>query len=447
MKKILFISWISVLAFTAAAQRVGIGTTAPKALLHVQDSNVVFTGLGAIPGNIGLPPISGPGARFMWYANISALRSGRVTGNQWDMDSVGRHSVAMGHNPLATGASSVSIGSGTEARGGASVALGNGAKATGTWGVALGSNTMASETWSTAMGVATTASGSGSTAIGNHTVASGDNSTAMGYETIAGGERSTSMGSRTDAGSYASTTMGYGTIARGYACTAVGYYNTSITIDIQPSITSTSPLFIVGNGDGNFERKNAMVVLKNGNVGIGSNNPAGNLTINDNTDDPIIQFQKIGHDVGFLQTAGNNIRLGTNSDNDLGNVVLRANGADRFTIMPNGNATLSGTLTQNSDARFKTNIVPVQHALDKIKALTGYQYNWKPGLKRDSSLQIGLIAQNVETVLPQLVATDAEGNKSVAYQNMVSVLIEAVKEQQQMIEEMKKKIDQLEKDK
>lgn len=447
MKKILFISWISIMAFNANAQRVGIGTNAPKALLHVQDSNVIFTGRNGGTASIGLPPISGPGSRFMWYANASALRAGRVTGNNWDMDSTGDYSVAMGLNSKASGYASLAMGNTVEAAGGTSVALGSNTRAIGTWSTAIGAGTEASGNWSTAIGSYTIASGSVSTSFGRNTIASGDHSFAAGMESIASGDRSTAFGSRTDAGSMASTTLGFGTIARGYACTAVGYYNTSITIDIQPNIASNSPLFIVGNGDGPNERKNAFTVFKSGNVGIGDNSPQANLSINDNVDDPILQFLRLGQDIGFLQTAGNNIRLGTNSDNDLGNVVLRTNGADRFTITPTGNAVLTGTLTQNSDARFKTNIVPIQNALDKIKALTGYQYNWKPELKRDSNLQIGLIAQNVETVLPELVATDAEGNKSVAYQNMVSVLIEAVKEQQQMIEEMKKKIDRLEKSK
>lgn len=424
--------------FMVNAQNVGIGTTLPKTLLHVQDSSVMFTGKNGI-GDFGLPPVSGPGSRLMWYANANAFRAGRVTGNQWDMDSTGRYSVAMGFNTKASGGSSAAFGSGTEASGGYAFATGIDTRAIATWSTAMGSNTEASGNWSTAFGNFTTASGTNSTASGRLSLASGSQSFASGEETIASGLRATAMGFRTDAGSTASTTLGYGTIARGYACTAIGYYNSSVTIDIQSNITSTSPLFIIGNGDGPSERKNAFVVLKNGNVGIGNNSPQDKVTIAD-ADDPTMQFQRAGFDIGFVQTAGNNFRLGTNSSNNTGNVVLRANGADRFTLMPNGNATLSGTLTQNSDSRLKTNIAPIPHALDKVMSLTGYQYNWKPALKRDSSLQIGLIAQNVESVLPELVITDPEGNKSVAYQNMVGVLIEAIKEQQQMIINLEKEI-------
>ena len=57
--------------------------------------------------------------------------------------------------------------------------------------------------------------------------------------------------------------------------------------------------------------------------------------------------------------------------------------------------------------------------------------------------QIGLIAQDVEKVFPELVVTDSEGYKSVAYQNLVAVLIEAVKEQQKSINQLKKEVELL----
>ena len=58
-------------------------------------------------------------------------------------------------------------------------------------------------------------------------------------------------------------------------------------------------------------------------------------------------------------------------------------------------------------------------------------------------MQMGLIAQEVEKVFPEVVLTDNEGYKSIAYSKMVAVLIEAIKEQQEMIEELKLKIETL----
>ena len=96
----------------------------------------------------------------------------------------------------------------------------------------------------------------------------------------------------------------------------------------------------------------------------------------------------------------------------------------------------SGTLTQNSDARLKENIIPLTSTLKNIQQLNGYTYNWKDKA-RDSSLQIGVLAQELQKVYPQLVKQDEKGTLSVNYIGLVPVLIESVKEQQKQIEELK----------
>jgi hypothetical protein len=103
-----------------------------------------------------------------------------------------------------------------------------------------------------------------------------------------------------------------------------------------------------------------------------------------------------------------------------------------FTIYTDGNATLRKKLTQDSDIRLKENIVTIDSCLDKVKALRGVYYTRKdsPGER-----QIGFIAQEVEQILPEVVLEDLseEKIKSIAYQNIVPVLVEAMKEQQTMI--------------
>lgn len=91
-----------------------------------------------------------------------------------------------------------------------------------------------------------------------------------------------------------------------------------------------------------------------------------------------------------------------------------------------------------SDIRLKTNITPIVGALDKVKAIQGVNYNWNKDLEKnkmqDDGLQYGLIAQQLEKVIPELVHTDSLGWKSVEYSHLVPVLIEALKEQQAIIE-------------
>jgi hypothetical protein len=91
-------------------------------------------------------------------------------------------------------------------------------------------------------------------------------------------------------------------------------------------------------------------------------------------------------------------------------------------------------INELSDVRYKKDIQTLTNALANIEKLRGVSYDWKqsefPEKNFDTKHQIGLIAQELELVYPELVNTDAEGYKSVDYSKLVAVLIEAVKEQQ-----------------
>ncbi len=104
----------------------------------------------------------------------------------------------------------------------------------------------------------------------------------------------------------------------------------------------------------------------------------------------------------------------------------------------------------NSDSRWKTNINLIDDSLRKILQLNGIEYEWKkdefPLMNFDSGKQLGLIAQDVEKIIPEVVNTSDDSFKSVDYIKIVPVLIEAIKEQQKQIDELKeqnKRIDQL----
>jgi hypothetical protein len=115
-----------------------------------------------------------------------------------------------------------------------------------------------------------------------------------------------------------------------------------------------------------------------------------------------------------------------------------------------GNLTARGNITAYSDFRLKTNIVTIDNALDKIKRLRGVYFDWI----ESGEHSLGMIAQEVEEVLPELVMTNTECKtftqevlnvtKSLDYSKIVSVLVEAVKEQQKQIEEQNKRIAFLE---
>lgn len=110
-----------------------------------------------------------------------------------------------------------------------------------------------------------------------------------------------------------------------------------------------------------------------------------------------------------------------------------------------GSATIVGTVNASSfiytsDRRLKENIITLDNPLSKILLLEGVEFDWKDSGEKS----IGLIAQDVEKVFPELVHTSKGGIKSLEYGNLVSPLIEAVKEQQKQIEELKKRINEIE---
>jgi len=86
-----------------------------------------------------------------------------------------------------------------------------------------------------------------------------------------------------------------------------------------------------------------------------------------------------------------------------------------------------------SDIRLKTNIEEIQNALGIVSGLRGIQFDWA----KSKENSIGFIAQEVEETLPQVVSADASGYKSVDYSKITSVLVEAIKEQQGQIEELR----------
>ncbi len=197
-------------------KKVGIGTQAARGKMEVLDGGVLFA------GETGSVEISGPGTRLMWIPEKAAFRAGKVDGEQWDMDSIGVSSTALGGSTIASGNTSIATGGQTVASGPASTAMGFKANASGDVSTAMGNNTKAIGNSSTAMGFLTEASGLRSTSMGNNTKASGNFSIAMGLETEASGVNATAMGEGTQASGENATAMGFQTKATESASIAMG---------------------------------------------------------------------------------------------------------------------------------------------------------------------------------------------------------------------------------
>jgi hypothetical protein len=436
----------AILPIVTAAQNVGIGTTTPKARLHVADSSVVFTGSFAT----GNPPISGSGSRMMWYADKGAFRAGSVGGDNWDKNKTGLNSFASGFGTTASGNYSSAFGSASIASGEASTAIGYGASASGTRSFAVGEFAVAAGNNSTAIGAAQ-ALGHQSVAVGSGAHASSLFSFSIGNNTLANAFSSLAMGTASAASNDYAVAIGYGVYSKTVGAFAAGLFND--TTDIINPLSPTDRIFQVGNGSSNTIRSNAITVLRNGNTGIGTLAPSARLHIKHNSYPvPSFLIEESEDDytrMEFRNTTVNSfwqiIAKPKAAASDAKMEFWNQSGATTLTpliISGNGNATLLGTLTQNSDARLKRNIQSIDNALEKISHLNGYTYNWKD-TARDQQLQDGLMAQEVQQVLPELVAADDKGILSVNYSGLIPVLIEAIKEQQKQNEALQNQIDVL----
>ena len=103
----------------------------------------------------------------------------------------------------------------------------------------------------------------------------------------------------------------------------------------------------------------------------------------------------------------------------------------------------------SSDKRLKENITPIPWALDKVMAINGVYFDWieltdeqRKTIHPNKGRDIGIIAQEIEAVLPEVVTTRDTGYKAVKYEKIVALLIEAIKEQQSEIEAIKRKINE-----
>lgn len=137
---------------------------------------------------------------------------------------------------------------------------------------------------------------------------------------------------------------------------------------------------------------------------------------------------------------------GTNTHINVDGAFYRYNGQCYITMDDNlyirdyarGNMcwfnSVNKTNTWSSDLRLKTDVTPMTGMLEKVSALQGVFFKWKDS--QSDNKQLGLIAQEVDKVFPELVSTDQEGMMGVNYMGLIAVLIEALKEQQNQVQQL-----------
>ena len=254
----------------------------------------------------------------------------------------------------------------------------------GDFSTAFGENTEASEYGGMAWGVECSATKPAATAWGHQTKATEPYATAFGLLTIASGNNSTAFGSVNKASGFNSTVFGLDNKAIGDLSTVWGEKD------------SATAQFSTVWGTNNKAQSYLETVC-------GRFNQAGG------TPDSWVNTER-------LFVVGNGTGAGPAPRNNA------------FIVLKDGSAYLDGFLTQGSDKTLKKDIEPIANAGELLAQINGYTYYWKNAELRGTDKQVGIIAQEVQKVLPDLVKDSGNGHLGVNYIGLIPVLIEANKE-------------------
>jgi hypothetical protein len=213
--------------------------------------------------------------------------------------------------------------------------------------------------------------------------------------------------------------------------------------------------------------------FKLGRVGIGTSSPTAGLNIK-GADDPEtfihldtsadvdagIKFRRKGTTKWNIHnkymSSDDALRLAPKGASSSGGITIGQNGhvgimrgtaPGNYYLYVMGNAYASGSWG-GSDLRWKKNITPLENSLQKVCQLQGINYEWRINEFPDQGFfegpQIGLIAQDVEGVIPELVSTDTDGYKALAYDKLTAVLVEAIKEIKAENDQLKSRLNEVE---
>ena len=222
--------------------------------------------------------------------------------------------------------------------------------------------------------------------------------------------------------------------------------NNDKSLDFQNWITGDTGVLVVtqdGTGGHNLTFSDPHTFL--GTTGYTPSSPAGAVDVLG----VYYNGSRFYITVGSSTAAGDTITINANTNNN----VLTATG-NTGTIQGENNMTFNGSTLQvtgiirasddiiafaSSDEKLKDNILPISNAVEKVKQLSGVEFDWNENQTTYSGHDVGVIAQEIEEVFPSLVRESSEGYKQVKYEKLVGVLIEAIKELKIEIDQLKQK--------
>lgn len=470
-----------------------LGTTDAQALVIKEnntqvgrfDANALALGVGATINNATQSYAIGSSASVA-FGHTNAYAIGNNSSVTAD------NSLSIGNSAVTNGSNSISIGNGANANNTTSLAIGPAAfTAYGTTGViAIGSSATSNSTNSIALGTSSSVafSVSPAVAIGNSAVVNGNNGVAIGNGANVGYvSNATALGAGASAVTSAnnSTAIGYNASAtqaneiilgdRSNTSLGVGIGTESFSgsnrekllVDAGANTSAAYQNVIVGKGNTNYY---AQLNIQNTNAGNAASSDVVATADNGNETSNYIDMGMNsstytatgilgGANNGYLYTTGNDFVIG-NSTNNKSLIFFTTTGGtniERMRITNTGlvpgtdNTYTDGTSTnrwsavwsangtiQTSDIRLKKNIEPLAYGLKEVLQLRPVSYDWK---NNSGSHKIGLIAQEVKKIVPQVVVGDAEKeNLGMNYAELVPVLINAIKDLNKKVEALEAQV-------
>ena len=472
---------------SATAFVIGNGTYLGPGQFSRSDAlTVLFDGTTNVAGSVTATSFIGDGSQLtnLSVSSPFSLNDTSGSGVQSPTNTAsGNYSIAMGTGSIASGYNSTAMGVDTRASGDYSTAMGNNTVASGTNSTSMGIETIAGGESTTAFGGGSLASGNTATAFGSST-ASGDYSTSMGFLTVASDYNSLVIGQHNLLGSTVTNSatdfstentafvIGNGTydssngqITSSDALTVLFDGTTTIAGSVTATafigdgsqltnLPSSSPFsyeengggiqsystatgkysFAVGNGAKSTNYYSIAMGLQTTASGEASTAMGSHTTAQDFGTTAIGIFNKI------KETSNPNQYSLQNTAFVIGNGTENQR-SDALTVLFDGTTTIAGDLSINSDARLKANIISLGSTLAKLLQIDGKTYTMKKD--ENKKQKIGVLAQDIEKVFPELVS-ESNGVKSVNYQGLVPVLINALKEQDSKMNEQENKMNEQE---
>ncbi|MBN2087306.1 tail fiber domain-containing protein, partial [Candidatus Peregrinibacteria bacterium] len=373
-----------------------------------------------------------------------AIGTGASTSNQ--TRAIGYNSMALGYTSVATGNTAISIGQSSTASGDYSMSIGNLTDAKGDHAIVLGydSEVNGNDNLSIGSGNLIYSGSDNSIALGQDVTILGDNVLAIGLGYKSSGTWYTSS---SNVMTIMGGNVGIGTVSPGKLLTVDGdMYANNFYLDGYLYDDDDTEYYINPGATSKLSKLSVVSELKAPSLVDSNNtdmvlNPSSYSYINhlrvwDQIWTNTIQTEGTSHDLSFPY--GEQWQLAARTSGGGYNEV--------FKVQEDGDVYVSGTRVHTSDRRLKDNINDLTYGLDAILRLNPVSFNYKT--RDPSDVNFGLIAQDVQPIVPEIVYTDAgqdENMLGISYEELIPILINAVKEQNQKIELLEERIKNLEK--